>query len=514
VIAEGVNDQLLYNKTINPAESDMFPILSQLASSWEEWRVVSMSIEFISGAAFDITGQVAFTWLEDPSGRVPDNSVEAANSGVSCFAPVTPKGRQIIRIPAGKWLKVHDPSALPAEERQSSHGRFVAYLDGGQISSGTPLGRFEITYRVEFRSLIPSTVIMGGSSVYDATYEAPEDYMAVISGERAPKYKAVFNKSTRLFEPKRVDKLGAWSVSNLLGSIADGIICGWAHLPIEIQDGVVKFLQRGTYEIMISMLGDEMPKVSSTGSVSISSLNSNTHMGQDYSIRGFVDVERDDTIQLAGEPQDGLPLTLSYAAFSVFKAAAWILPHVLPYIFRPRCVEPLMDGLADDLSNMLVIAKHDPTKIDKKKMALVASALKKLKDPAYVQNLFQGFTHIRCDQTTHDQEYLCKGTSDPTVEDGNLALSINPTTGALEPTYGDYFCVFDYKAVSGNPHVINDGTDTYTHFNSVAASEYVISYGIVEARSTTFIPKLSANSLDTNAYDPKIYMAPVKAYAP
>lgn len=136
------------NWNITPTNHTLFPWLSTMGLSFDEYRFASVQVNYHAVRGKDEDGEIAFSYMKDAGTTVPTSRSTELDTDWSKVSPVSQSKSFTVPLKSGKWLKVQPKSTLHEEEEWSA-GRLTMSTS---YCTAQVVGEVTLTYSIEFRT--------------------------------------------------------------------------------------------------------------------------------------------------------------------------------------------------------------------------------------------------------------------------------------------------------------------------------------------------------------------------
>jgi hypothetical protein len=135
----------LFTAQIKPIRMDdtILPWVSKIASCFDEWRIVKMSLKYEAATNAIEKGTVTLAWDKNPSDTAPITYAQIMN--YAHMAPTKSNLSIALPIPQSEWKYINT-----VEPSRFSHGSLIVATEGQ--TDTTALGKTIMHYTIQFRT--------------------------------------------------------------------------------------------------------------------------------------------------------------------------------------------------------------------------------------------------------------------------------------------------------------------------------------------------------------------------
>nr|UJQ92942.1 MAG: putative capsid protein [Narnaviridae sp.] len=202
---------------VNPGLPSTFDWLSKQAQNWEQYRIHSLTLEWIPSVGADTPGDIVFTPSYDNTDRVPQNLRDAMNDYTSRIVPIWRRTQFGLDMPAmtttGSRKFIRDGNIAGDMNLYDMCKLTISTV--GQATNNEIMGRVLVHYDVEFfvpisdssRSAHPSTMTFyydsTGQTIWSGAGTRPSPYVMQFGGFDYNPLHIVYNSTSDQFTPPK-----------------------------------------------------------------------------------------------------------------------------------------------------------------------------------------------------------------------------------------------------------------------------------------------------------------------
>jgi len=164
VVPSGDNSFTAYDLVLNPANPELFPRASQLASIYEFYRFSKLRIEVVSASSYEAVGRLVLAFDLDPVDTPPTSYAELTYYDSSESGSYKDSFHCECKDVALKNWKYVSARPIEGQDRWTSYAQLILGCSHTPSSNKVDCAVY-LSYHVEFKVAVPPPTLSGGSSI-------------------------------------------------------------------------------------------------------------------------------------------------------------------------------------------------------------------------------------------------------------------------------------------------------------------------------------------------------------